>query len=88
MCTLEPFCIFVFVHIFSYSPLQVPTAASSACFWVWEDIPPLITANVTARFVDESGDGLAQSGETITFNITVVNTGKVMPFLFVWSTAS
>ena len=38
---------------------------------------PAITLEKGSTFVDESGDGLAQAGETIAYTFTVMNTGDV-----------
>ena len=38
---------------------------------------PRINTAVTGRFVDENGDKNSAAGETVAFNISITNDGKV-----------
>lgn len=57
------------------------TESTTNCSWAWAALPAQVETTTTGRFVDEDGDGSASVGDRVTYNITVVNGGKVCAFV-------
>ena len=63
---------------FSSSPLDELQETAANCSWTWGASLLQISTAITGRFVDENGDKNSAVGETVTFNISVLNDGKVL----------